>query len=161
MDPYVVIEGLDVVPTGTNIASTMLGSSANPSVAGQSVTFTATVTATTAGAGTPTGTVTFKDNGTAIGMGNLSAGGTATFTTSTLTTGSHSITAVYGGDTNFAGSTSAVLVQNVNNNSDSTKLRELQISATPIIAQGWGQAVSAAMDDAVSAGGYGFHLLLQ
>jgi hypothetical protein len=131
--------------------TTTLTSSPNPSTPGQPVTFTATVKVAT-GTGTPTGTVTFKDNGTPIGTGNLIPGGTATFTTSTLTTGSHNITAVYGGDTNFAGSTSAVLIQNVNNNSDSIKLRELQISATPIIAQGWGQAVSAAMDDAVSAG---------
>ena len=138
-----------VVAQGTT--TTTLTSSPNPSAPGQSVTFTATVKVAT-GTGTPTGTVTFKDNGTAIGMGNLSAGGTATFTTTTLTTGSHNITAVYGGDTNFAGSTSPVLVQNVNNNSDSTKLRELQISATPAIAQAWAQAVSAAMDDAVSAG---------
>jgi hypothetical protein len=95
--------------------------------------------------------VTFKDGGAAIGTGTVS-GGKATFTTSTLTAGAHNVTAVYGGDTNFAGSTSPVLVQNVNNNSDSTKLRELQISATPIIANAWAQATTAAMDDAVSAG---------
>jgi len=76
----------------------------------------------------------------------------ATFMTSTLSSGSHTITAVYSGDTNFGGSTSAPLIQQVGAPADSVKLRELQISATPIIAQGWGQAVSAAMDDAVTAG---------
>jgi hypothetical protein len=38
----------------------------------------------------------------------------ATYSTSTLSVGSHSITAVYGGDTNFAGSTSSTLTQTVN-----------------------------------------------
>ena len=48
-----------------------LTSSQNPSVFGQSVTFTATVSAT---GGTPTGTVTFLDGGTSIGTATLSAG---------------------------------------------------------------------------------------
>jgi Autotransporter beta-domain len=48
---------------------------------------------------------------------------------------------------------SNTLVQNVtNNNSDSVKLRELQVSATPIIANAWAQSVTAAMDDAVTTG---------
>jgi hypothetical protein len=107
----------------------------------------------------PTGTVTFKDNGTAIGTGNLSTAAgvtTATFTTTTpLTTGSHNITAVYSGDSNFTTSTSATLVQNVNSNSSSTdsiKLHEMQVSTTPVIAQAWGQTTASVMDDAVGAG---------
>src|SRR6266581_2175518 len=93
--------------------STTVASSANPSVFGQSVTFTATVVVVAPGAGSPSGTVTFLDGATALGSGTLS-GGTATFTTSALAIGSHSITASYGGDTNFNGSTSAVLTQTVN-----------------------------------------------
>ena len=42
---------------------------------------------------------------TTLGTGTLS-GGVATFSTSSLAIGSHTITAVYGGDTNFNGSTS-------------------------------------------------------
>lgn len=93
--------------------STALSSSANPSVSGQSVTFTATVSPTAPGAGTPTGTVTFKDGGTTLGTGTLS-GGIATYTASALTVASHSITAVYGGNTNFLTSTSSTLTQTVN-----------------------------------------------
>jgi hypothetical protein len=52
------------------------------------------------------------DGTTKLGTGTLS-GGTATFTTSTLGDGVHSITAVYGGDTNFAASNSSVLSQTV------------------------------------------------
>jgi archaellum component FlaF (FlaF/FlaG flagellin family) len=40
--------------------------------------------------------------------------GKAAFTTSTLTTGSHSITVTYNGSTGFNPSTSAVLTQSVN-----------------------------------------------
>ncbi|HVI06756.1 MAG TPA: FG-GAP-like repeat-containing protein [Candidatus Binatia bacterium] len=70
----------------------------------QSVTFTATVSPQTSG--TPTGTVTFMDGSTQIGSGSLTAG-VATFSTSSLAAGAHSITAVYGGDSNFTGSTSS------------------------------------------------------
>jgi pseudomonalisin len=92
-------------------SATMLTSSINPSVGGQSVTFTATVTSTAGG--TPTGTVAFSDGTTSLGSGPLSAG-VATFATSSLTMTSHSITASYSGDTNFAASTSSALSQAVN-----------------------------------------------
>jgi N,N-dimethylformamidase beta subunit-like protein/uncharacterized protein DUF4082/Big-like domain-containing protein len=93
--------------TTTNVAS-----SGNPSAVGAPVTFTATVAVVAPGAGVPTGTVTFKDGATTIGSATLSAGAAA-LTTSSLATGPHSITAVYGGSTNFTGSTSAALSQNV------------------------------------------------
>ena len=100
-----------------NTASTTTGlaSSANPSLPGSSVTFTATVTS---GA---TGTVTFYDGVTSLGTGTIS-GTTATFSTSGLSVGSHSITAVYGGNSNYATSTSSVLSQAVNKNSTTTSL---------------------------------------
>jgi hypothetical protein len=58
--------------------------------------------------------VTFVDGSTVLGSGPLK-NGVATFSTSALSVGSHSITAVYGGDTNFKGSTSGTLSQQVNN----------------------------------------------
>jgi hypothetical protein len=93
--------------------STTLISSLNPSTSGQSVTFTATVAATAPGTGTPTGTITFKDGSTTLGTGTIS-GGVATYATSALSAGSHSITAVYGASGSYATSTSAVLTQVVN-----------------------------------------------
>jgi hypothetical protein len=92
---------------------TTVVSSHNPSVFGQSVTFTATLAAVAPGSGTPTGTVTFKNGATVLGTGTLS-GGKATFSTSTLTRGAHSITAGYSGSVSDLGSTSAVLTQTVN-----------------------------------------------
>ncbi len=85
-------------------ATTTLTSSANPSFVGQAVTLTATVSPGTVN---PTGTVTFLDGGSPIGSGMLS-GGIATFTTSTLAVGSHTITTSYGGDSNFNGSTGSL-----------------------------------------------------
>ena len=98
------------------LSATSLISSTNPSALGQSVTFTATVTPAS-GTGTPTGTVTFEDGATVLGT---LSGGTATFVTSGLGAGVHLITAVYGGDASFAGSTSPVLTQTVNKAVSST-----------------------------------------
>jgi hypothetical protein len=72
------------------------------------VTFTATVTSV---GGTPTGSVTFKDGASTLGTGSLSGGGVASFTTSSLGVGSHSITANYGGAATFIASASSALTQ--------------------------------------------------
>jgi hypothetical protein len=93
--------------------TTTVASSANPSVYGQSVNFSATVSPTTSGAGTPTGVVIFKEGSTTLASSTLS-NGTATYSTLTLSVGSHSIMAVYSGDINFAGSISTALTQTVN-----------------------------------------------
>jgi uncharacterized repeat protein (TIGR01451 family) len=124
--------------------ATGLVSSANPSSGGQAVTFTATVTGLS-----PTGIVTFKDGSTVLGTGTL-ASGVASFTTSSLSVGSHSITAVYAGDATNAPSTSAVLTQTVGPPVDSLKLRALQIAGTKIEAQSSGQAIAGAVEGAMS-----------
>ncbi len=89
--------------------TTALISSLNPSVFGQSVTFTATVS----GATTPTGTVQFFDGVTSLGTVALS-GTSAALTTSALAVGTHPITAVYSGDIDDPGSTSPSVSQVVN-----------------------------------------------
>ena len=76
----------------------VLTSSQNPSLVGQSVTFTATVSSGIAGGVIPDGTVTFNDGSTILGTENISAAGTATFSSATLTNGLHAITATYNGD---------------------------------------------------------------
>jgi hypothetical protein len=97
--------------------TTTLASSANPSVVGQSVTFTATVTGSF-----PTGTVTFRDGATVLGTVALNGSGIATLSTSVLAVGSHSVTAVYSGDANNSASTSPSLIQVVNKASTTTTL---------------------------------------
>jgi len=104
--PQSVVLGGTGVQATTNTA---LISSLNPSAFGQSVTLTATVS--TQSSVNPTGVVSFLDGTTTIGSANLSSSKTAAVTTSTLSVGSHSITASYSGDLNFIGSTSSVLNQ--------------------------------------------------
>ncbi len=87
--------------------TTELDASASSVAPGSSVTFTASVIPSS-GTGTPTSTVTFKDGAATLGTGTLTAG-VATFTTSSLALGSHSITAVYSGDSKDAASTSGVV----------------------------------------------------
>jgi hypothetical protein len=88
-------------------SATTLTGTPGPSVFGQAAKFTATVSAA---GGTPSGTVTFKDGNTSIGTASLS-GGKATLNYCGLTAGTHTITAVYGGSTNYNGSTSASVSQ--------------------------------------------------
>ncbi|MEP6945067.1 MAG: Ig-like domain-containing protein [Acidobacteriota bacterium] len=111
------------VVSGTS-TTTGLASNVNPSNAGQSVTFTATISITPPGTGTPTGTVQFQDNG--INLPSCASqsvsSGQATCTISTLSPGSHPITAVYIGDGNFLGSTSNTVNQVINGPSTTTSL---------------------------------------
>ena len=88
--------------------TTVLASSGSPSLVLAPVTFTATVTSI--GGGVPSGNVTFTDtfNSATVTLacaGTLTAG-SATCTTSALVSGTHTITAAYGGDTNDAPSSS-------------------------------------------------------
>lgn len=96
-----------VVEPDTTTASA-LSSSMNPAPLGTAVTFTVTLTGNAA---VPTGTVQFLDGTTPLGTGTLNAAGQASFTTSTLTVGTHPITAVYAATLDFNGATSAVLPQ--------------------------------------------------
>ena len=113
MDPsthavYVANSGSGTVSVITPVSSattttTAVTSSANPSTAGQAVTYTATVSPAPNG-----GTVAFTDSGATItGCGAQSVDtttGKATCQVTYASPGSHSITATYGGDNNFSGS---------------------------------------------------------
>jgi hypothetical protein len=92
-------------------------SSLNPSTLGQAVIFTSVVT-TSALSGAPTGTVTFTIDGvveTPVLLQVSNGTDQATFSLSTLSAGTHSISAAYSGDTTFSASTPpAPLTQTVN-----------------------------------------------
>jgi hypothetical protein len=108
-------------------------SNANPSVFGQTVTFSTTATAAAPGAGIPTGVVTFLDNGVVIGTGTLNGSGVATFATNALAVGTHPITATYAGDGNFnPAATSGTLTQTVNKAATTTTIT----SSTPLAVVG-------------------------
>jgi hypothetical protein len=74
--------------------------------AGQAITFTAVISGAPAGE-----TVTFLDRNTVIGTGTLDATGHATFTTSSLGVGGHTITAAYAGDDAFRASSAVVSIR--------------------------------------------------
>lgn len=93
--------------------STSVASSPNPSLTGQSITFTAHVSVLS-GTGNPTGTVQFLDGATVIGTDAPNGAGQAVFSTSSLGAGSHSITATYLGSGSFEASTSLAITQIVN-----------------------------------------------
>jgi Big-like domain-containing protein/glycine rich protein/pentapeptide repeat protein len=99
--------------TNQQLSTTTVTSSQNPSLIGQSVTFTATVGAVNSGSGTPGGTVTFTSGATTLCSNvALSSSGVATCAAS-LGGGGNSVTASYSGDTDFFGS-SGSLTQQVN-----------------------------------------------
>ena len=101
-----------LINTSLTATTTTLTSSLNPSNFGQSVTFTASVSGQQGFyKGLPTGTVTFFDGTTNLGSSALNTNGNGALTISTLMPGSHSITATYNGDVNFAASTSQPLSQ--------------------------------------------------
>ena len=99
---------------------TRLGSTNNPSNYGQPVIFIAAVLSESS-VDTPAGTVTFTDATNVLGNVPLDNNGRATFTTSSLAAGSHSIAATYmpADPLLFSGS-SATLTQNVTSASTST-----------------------------------------
>jgi hypothetical protein len=84
--PFVLWFALPTFLAGGQITTTTLTGSPNPSTSGQSVTLTATVSSTTA-----TGSVEFFDNngGVDLGPGTSLSLGVSTFTTTTLSTGTH------------------------------------------------------------------------
>lgn len=121
------------VGTWKNDTTTALTSSTNPSVVGQSVTYTATVTPS--GSGSPTGNMEFFDGGNPIsacggGSGSALTGSSATCLQTYTSVGSHSITAKYLGDANFNPSPlSSATTQIVNQASTSTSL---SITGSPV-----------------------------
>jgi hypothetical protein len=120
-----------VVQSGANQTITTLTSSLNPAASGQAITFTAAVAGTTTNTPTPTGSVTFMDGTTILGTASLNSSVQATFTTSSLSVGSHSITAVYGSDANYAASTSSMLTEVVTGSATATTATTLTASPNP------------------------------
>lgn len=118
--------------SGPSATTTIVTASPNPSVYGQTVTFTATVTS---GATAVTqGSVTFKEGALIVsGPTNLDASGQATLNASSLSAGPHIITAEYSGDPAFAASSGST-TQTINKASTSTTVSS---SANPsVIGQG-------------------------
>ncbi len=135
-DTVAVSQMVQPAATVTNLAI-----SPNTPTFGQPLTLTATV----AGPGHPTGTVNFQDGSTLLGQAPLGADGRAQLVISSLTTGSHTFTANYGGDANFSGSDAGAITQIIESDTTSTSL------TIPPSSPIFGQAVM--LTATVSAGG--------
>jgi hypothetical protein len=127
-------------------STSTLSSGSNPSTYGNSVTFTASVAPSTA-----TGTMTVKDGPTTLGTCALSSG-SCSYATSTLRAGSHSLTALYGGNGNYAGSTSSTLTQTVNKAATATSL----VSSLNPSTFGSGVTLTATVSPAAATGSITF-----
>jgi hypothetical protein len=88
-----------------------LSSSANPAVTGTALTFTVKLSGNASAE--PSGVISFFDGSSLLGTATLDATGTATFGTSTLAIGSHTITGSFAGDTNYASSVSTPLIETI------------------------------------------------
>jgi len=121
---YAASSGSATLTVAQKTTTTTVSASTTNTTYGQSVTFTANVNSTSA-----SGTVTFTDSlsGATLGTGSLS-GGVATYTATSLATGSHTITATYGGDTNDTGSSGTVGVTITK----STSSLQVQLSSSSI-----------------------------
>jgi hypothetical protein len=124
---------------GQDSTATAVSADSNPAVFGQPVTLTATVSAAPPGSGTATGTVTFRDGTTVLGTSTVDAMGHAALAALTFSVGSHSITASYGGNTNFTASTSATFTETINPAGTTTSLTWENGSASPSV---YGQPVT-------------------
>jgi hypothetical protein len=100
---YSFTQTVNLAPSTTN-----LNTSAAVVQFSTPITFTATVTGVPAS--TPTGNVVFQDGAVVLSTVPLNSSGIATYVNSTLPAGTHNITAVYQGDSNYAGSTSIQII---------------------------------------------------
>jgi hypothetical protein len=123
----VLSETVSLASTATAVLS-----SAGRATTGQPVTFTAVVTGDS-----PTGSVQFLNGAASLGAPAALTGNISTFTTSTLTVGTHSITAAYKGDAFNSPSNSPALSEFVSANVPTTTT--LVASADPILV---GQSVT-------------------
>jgi uncharacterized repeat protein (TIGR01451 family) len=110
-DPNTANNVVSVTTTvNQDATTTAVTASPNPLNFGQSVTFTAMVTANAPGSGQPTGSVTWTIDGVNTSLTSLSGGGTATYSTSTLSAATHTVKATYDGDSNFLTSNNTLVI---------------------------------------------------
>jgi hypothetical protein len=115
------------VRTAPASSTVTVSSSANPSNAGQAVTFTAGVSGP---AGTISGTVQFFDAATLLGSASI-AGTSAAFTTSALGVGGHALTARFAGNASVPPSVSPAFAHTVQASGTKTRATTTAVTAAP------------------------------
>ena len=127
---YPFVQTVDLAPS-----STALNTSNAVAQFATSITFTATVSGVSSS--TPTGNVAFNDGAITLATVPLNTLGIATYINSTLTAGTHTITAVYLGDADYATSTSTqIITETIAQTATSTMLSAnttSSISGRPVV----------------------------
>ena len=138
---------VNATPTTTTVTSNL-----NPSVFGQSITFTATVSANAPSTAVPTGSVQFVVDGSNSGVPvALDAGGQASASRSDLGAGSHTVVAQFLGSTNFNAS-QGTLTPNQTVNKASTSISITSETPDPSVT---GQTVTVHYSVTVNGAGAG------
>lgn len=125
-----VMGTLTITPAGS---SGLLASSANPAPQSQLVTFTYTLGAVAPGYGVPGGTVQFKIDGSNAGSPVALSSGSASYGTSSLSHGTHTVVAEYAGDGNFTGTTNTLSPVQLINSPPVAGLDTIQRDATNVV----------------------------
>jgi Big-like domain-containing protein len=115
--------------------ATTLVSNVNPAASGQSVTLTAAVS-TQSKSLVPEGTVTLLDGTSVLGTATLNSLGLATFSTASLGSGGHNLSAKYAGDAATAPSASTPLIEQVSGTSGSQSPFTVTIAGAPSVMAG-------------------------
>lgn len=122
--------GQTVSQTATSLSLT---SSSNPSLVGQTLTFTAALSGTNSvpsGVPAPTGTIILAVDGAVFGSPESLSAGSAVISITSLAAGSHTVSAQYSGDGDYAASSSNVVTQVVNKNVSTTSFGASATSVT-------------------------------
>jgi hypothetical protein len=107
---YTTVSSTANVTVNKASSATALVSSANPSLQGSEVTFTATVTPVALlASGTPTGNVQFYTNEVASGSPVALTDGVASLSTTNLPAGTNTVLAAYQGDSNYLANSNSLL----------------------------------------------------
>ena len=138
--PYVYQDNV-AKPTPSVVVTT---TPTSPTDFGTAVTIQATVSGSN---GTPTGVITFKEGGTNIAQCTLNGSGTCSAALNSLSAASHTLTAVFGEDTNYSGAEGSVT--HVVNAVVVSTTTTLQSSANPAIS---GHAVTFTATVSASGG---------
>ncbi len=128
-----------------------LSSSADPVTAGQSVALTATVNAVAPGFGLPTGTVYFLSGNSVVGSVPL-FNGSASFSMPAFSSGRYSLEALYSGDGDFYGATSAPLLETINPNLSGGSQAQYSLPAPGNTPSDTGTSSASTIQPAASAG---------
>jgi hypothetical protein len=142
------------ITIGGSSTTTTLASSHNPSTEGSSVTFTATVSS----AGSIGGTMSFWDGSAALGFTTVQSG-VASFTTASLSSGAHSISAKYEGDATHLPSTSNIVTQTVNHVLDAPANVQATATSTTSVDVTWSAVAGATGYEVRRSSNHGSYVL--